>query len=72
MCLGRLLVGVERLNSEWLVVKCRDATDVCLERVLVDERLHGDLLVLICCDVPGIIFCQPLGRGRVGGRAVLA
>ena len=51
---------------------CRDATDVCLERVLVDERLHGDLLVLICCDVPGIIFCQPLGRGRVGGRAVLA
>ena len=50
----------------------RDATDGCLERVLVDERLHGELLVLICCDAPGIRFWQPLGRGRVGGRAGVA
>ena len=56
--------GIEHLHGEWLVLMCRDATDVCLERVLVDERLHGELLVLICCDVPGIFFCQPLGRGR--------
>ena len=35
---------------------CRDATDVCLERVLVDERLHEELLVLIYCDAPGIRF----------------
>ena len=49
--------GNERVHREW---------------VLVDERLHGELLVLICCDAPGIRFWQPLGRGRVGGRAVLA
>ena len=64
--------GIERLHGEWLVLMCRDATDVCLERVLVDERLHAELLVLICCDASGIRFFQPLGRGRVGGRAVLA
>ena len=34
------------------------------------ERLREWLV--ICCDVPGIRFWQPLGRGRVGGRAVLA
>ena len=25
-------------------------TDVCLERVLGIERLHGEWLVLVCCD----------------------
>ena len=32
-------------------------------------RLHWDWLLR---RVPGIRFCQPVGTGRVGGRAVLA
>ena len=34
--------GIERLHGEWLVLMCRDATDVGLERVLVQLSVYGN------------------------------
>ena len=37
-------------SRSWRAVMPLMITDVCLERVLGIERLHGEWLVLVCCD----------------------
>ena len=45
---GALTLGIAGLGVLFMPLMI---TDVCLERVLGIERLHGEWLVVVCCDV---------------------